>query len=147
MGIGMTICTFFGDSDAPETIRKALRKAIEELITSYGVESFQVGNEGRFSEMVKEELALMSEKYPHIGYTVLVCGVRYDEIPYETVKKEHLLLISELSGLGDKADFEGCNKLMFNVSDYIVTYVRDGKGYAAEYKAKAEKLGVTAINL
>ncbi|MDD5921532.1 MAG: hypothetical protein PUC57_09460 [Oscillospiraceae bacterium] len=45
----MSVCTFFGHKDCPETIKPYLREVLIDLISSKGVDTFYVGNQGRFS--------------------------------------------------------------------------------------------------
>lgn len=62
----MSVCTFFGHRDCPETIRPKLHAALVELIEERGVDSFYVGNHGTFDRMVSSLLRELSERYPHI---------------------------------------------------------------------------------
>lgn len=44
----MKLCFFIGHSDAPESLKPKLDDAIERHIADFGVDSFVVGNYGRF---------------------------------------------------------------------------------------------------
>ncbi len=48
----MSICTFFGHGDCPETIQPVLLTTLHTLIEAQGVNTFYVGNQGRFDVYV-----------------------------------------------------------------------------------------------
>lgn len=46
------ICTFFGHSDAPQSISNSIKNTILSIIKNHGVNKFYVGNHGSFDNMV-----------------------------------------------------------------------------------------------
>lgn len=49
----MEVCTFFGHRDCPETIKPRLREVLVDLIANKRVDTFYVGNQGRFDGMAR----------------------------------------------------------------------------------------------
>ena len=68
----MAICTFFGHRDCPETIKPRLREVLIDLITNKGVDTFYVGNQGRFDVIVRGVLWELKKEYPQIDYAVVL---------------------------------------------------------------------------
>lgn len=60
----MKACTFFGHRDCPETIKPRLREVLTDLITINGVDTFYVGNQGRFDGIVRSVLRELEQAYP-----------------------------------------------------------------------------------
>ena len=58
-------CSFFGDCDAPESMREKIRATLTVLIDCK-INVFIVGNKGNFAKMVKEELMRLFPEYPWI---------------------------------------------------------------------------------
>ena len=65
------ICTFFGHRDTSDGVRDLLCEILVKLIEE-GVETFYLGNQGRFDAMVLDALKKLKEKFPHIRYTVVL---------------------------------------------------------------------------
>ena len=68
----MKACTFFGHRDCPETIKPYLREVLIDLITNNGVDTFYVGNQGRFDAIVRSVLRGLEQEYPKIHYAVVL---------------------------------------------------------------------------
>ena len=68
----MKACTFFGHRDCPETIKPYLREVLVDLITNQGVDTFYVGNQGRFDVTVRSVLRELEQEYPEIHYAVVL---------------------------------------------------------------------------
>ena len=68
----MKTCTFFGHRDCPETIKPYLREVLIDLITNNGVNTFYVGNQGRFDGIVRSVLRELEQEYPEIHYAVVL---------------------------------------------------------------------------
>ena len=52
--------SFFGHKDTPKEIEPTLRTALVDLIESFGVTEFYVGNNGNFDIMVRRQLEDLS---------------------------------------------------------------------------------------
>ena len=68
----MKTSTFFGHRDSPETIKPYLREVLIDLITNNGVNTFYVGNQGRFNAIVRSVLQELEQEYPEIHYAVVL---------------------------------------------------------------------------
>ena len=60
-------CIFFGHRDCPDLNTERLRDAVEKLIRE-GVDTFYVGNNGRFDAAVRGLLKRLKDEYPRINY-------------------------------------------------------------------------------
>ena len=66
------VCTFFGHADGPTNIKKEIQKVIEDLILQKGVNTFYVGTNGNFDQMVQSVLIDLKNQYPNLeSYIVL----------------------------------------------------------------------------
>lgn len=141
----LSVCAFFGHRDCPETVKPALRDAIERLITDYGVDTFYVGNQGQFDACVRGILRQMQKMYPHIRYAVVLAylPVRKDEYEdySDTVYPE---------GMEDgppKFAIARRNQWLVNQADHIICYVRHSWGGAYQFSRLAKRQGKHVINI
>ncbi len=51
------ICTFFGHSHCPDSVKPILKEKLIELIVEKGVNKFYVGNHGYFDYIVRTTLS------------------------------------------------------------------------------------------
>ena len=65
------ICTFFGHSETPETIKPTLKAAIIELMEKDNVTEFYVGNHGNFDRMAISILSELAKTQSIRFYVVL----------------------------------------------------------------------------
>ena len=56
-------CTFFGHKDAPDELKKDLKKTILALKQQYDIRCFYVGNQGYFDYLVQEVLSEIKVNY------------------------------------------------------------------------------------
>ncbi len=141
----MSICTFFGHRDAPESIRYDLRQVLTELIENEGVVWFLVGNNGRFDSMVLSELKAFSKVYTHINYSVVFHKLPDDK---ENEDWEHTLYPdADLETVPKRFTIDYRNRWMLDQSDYVVTYVCRSYGGAYKFKTLAERKNKKVINL
>ena len=143
----MSVCTFFGHRDCPETIRPKLRAALVELIEERGVDSFYVGNHGTFDRMVRSLLRELSERYPHIRYSVVLAYVpqRWDE--FDQRDFSDTMVPEGVETVPPRFAIAWRNKWMLREADYVVTYITHGWGGAAQYAKMAQRQGKTIIRL
>ena len=143
----MSVCTFFGHRDCPETIRPKLRAALVELIEERGVDSFYVGNHGTFDRMVRSLLRELSERYPHIRYSVALAYVpqRWDE--FDQRDFSDTMVPEGVETVPPRFAIAWRNKWMLREADYVVTYITHGWGGAAQYAEMAQRQGKTIIRL
>ena len=143
----MSVCTFFGHRDCPETIRPKLHAALVELIEERGVDSFYVGNHGTFDRMVRSLLRELSERYPHIRYSVVLAYVpqRWDE--FDQRDFSDTMVPEGVETVPPRFAIAWRNKWMLREADYVVTYITHGWGGAAQYAEMAQRQGKTIIRL
>lgn len=143
----MSVCTFFGHRDCPETIRPKLHAALVELIEERGVDGFYVGNHGTFDRMVRSLLRELSERYPHIRYSVVLAYVpqRWDE--FDQRDFSDTMVPEGVETVPPRFAIAWRNKWMLREADYVVTYITHGWGGAAQYAEMAERWGKTIIPL
>ncbi|MGM9602189.1 MAG: hypothetical protein ACI3W5_11510 [Faecousia sp.] len=141
----MAVCTFFGHRDCPETVKPHLRQVLAELIVGKGVDTFYVGNQGRFDAIVRSVLRELEQEYPEIRYAVVLaympgkknaCGDFSDTILPEGIEAVH-----------PRYAIDWRNRWMLQRADYVVTYITHPWGGAAQYAQKAKRAGKTVVNI
>lgn len=141
----MSVCTFFGHRDCPDSIKPALQSQIEDLITNHGVDMFYVGNQGQFDALVRRVLKEMTRKYPHINYSVVLVNMpREGSDPADYADT---MLPEGIEKVPPRYAIAWRNKWLLSQSDYIVAYVTHSWGGAAQYVEKARKQKKIVINL
>ena len=141
----MKACTFFGHRDCPDTIKPYLREVLIDLITNNGVDTFYVGNQGRFDGIVRSVLRELEKEYPEIHYAVVLAYLpgkknEYDDFS-DTIFPEGIEVVHPRYAI------EWRNRWMLQRSDYVVTYITQPWGGAAKFAEKAKREGKTVINL
>lgn len=139
------ICTFFGHRTAPESIRPILHNTLTHLIEK-GVDTFYVGNQGRFDAMVKTELEKLAEIYLHIRYSVVLAYMPEKRDEFDIADYSHTIYPDGLERVSLRFAIDQRNRMMIDWSDVVVTYVCYAGG-AAKFKELAEKRGKQVINL
>lgn len=141
----MPTCTFFGHRECPDTIKPALRKTIEMLITDHGVENFYVGNQGQFDACVRSTLRQLKIEYPNIRYAVVLAymPVRRSEFDdfTDTVFPEGLETVHPRYAIDRR------NKWMLERTDFVICCIQHPWGCAAQYVQAAVRQGKTVIDL
>ncbi len=68
----MSVCTFFGHKDTPNSIEPLLRAALINLIENKQVYTFYMGHQGNFDRMVRKVLKELKGIYPQMDYAVVL---------------------------------------------------------------------------
>lgn len=134
------ICTFFGHRDTPNETEPILKSILKDLIENKGVDTFYVGNDGNFDNMVVSLLSELSLTYPIKYYIVLAYLPKK-----ETKNAEYTILPDGIENVPLRFAITYRNKWMIEKSDFVVTYVTHSWGGAAQFKELAEKKGKTII--
>lgn len=139
----MMTCTFFGHRECPEELRPVLKQAVLRLIQEEGVDTFYVGNQGRFDAMVLGVLRELGEKYPHIRFGVVLAYLpgAGAEVPPESMFPQGLETVPPRFAIARRNDW------MLRQADWVVTYITHSWGGAAGYAQKAHKLGKNLVPL
>lgn len=66
------LCFFIGHRDAPDSLAERLNDAIEHHIVDFGVDSFVVGNYGRFDRMSQSALTRAKKRRPDISIRMAI---------------------------------------------------------------------------
>ena len=143
----METCTFFGHRECPDSIKTQLRTVLIDLMTSYDVDMFFVGNQGRFDAIVRGVLRELKKEYPQmrINYAVVLAyfpGKQNEDDDYSDT-----MLPEGIESVHPRYAISWRNNWMLQQSDYVVTYITHSWGGAAQYAAKAARQGKTVINL
>ena len=132
----MPACTFFGHSDCPD-LRVELKDAVMQLVEA-GVDTFYVGNQGRFDAQVRRVLSKLGVRY---AVVLAYLPKAADGDLGDTMFPEGLELVHPRFAIDRR------NRWMLERSEYVVTYVRHGWGGAAKYATLAERQGKQIIRL
>lgn len=136
----MSACTFFGHRDCQDGVRQQVRQIVTELIEAHGVDTFYVGNQGRFDIIVRSVLRELSQKYPHIRYAVVLSSMPADkEESFDTMLPEGIETVHPRYAIDWR------NGWMLSRSDYVLACVTRAWGGAAKWAEKAKRGGKKVI--
>ena len=141
----MKACTFFGHRDCPETIKPRLREVLVDLIISQGVDTFYVGNQGRFDVTVRSVLRELEKEYPEIHYAVVLAYLPGKKNEYDDFSDT--MLPEGIETVHPRYAIEWRNRWLLQRADFVVTYITHPWGGAAKFAEKAKREGKTVINL
>ena len=141
----MAICTFFGHRECPDSVKVKLREALTDLIVNHDVDTFYVGNQGRFDAIVHSVLQELKKEYPQIDYAVVLSYMsgkqtEYDDY-FDTIFPEGIEFVHPRYAISWR------NNWMLRQSDYVVTYITHTWGGAAQFAEKAVKQRKVVINI
>ena len=138
----MTACTFFGHRDCPDGIKAELYKAIEQLITEKGVDTFYVGTQGSFDRMAYAALVELRLRYSRIK---VYCVLAYMPKPGDTDTTD-AIVPEGIENAHPRYAIIHRNNWMIDRSDYVIAYVTHSFGgayQAVERAKKREKIVIT----
>lgn len=141
----MKACTFFGHRDCPETIKPRLREVLTDLIINQEVDTFYIGNQGRFDGIVRGVLRELEKEYPEIHYAVVLAYLPGKKNEYDDFSDT--ILPEEIEAVHPRYAIEWRNCWMLQRADFVVTYIAHPWGGAAKFAEKAKREGKTVINL
>lgn len=137
------ICTFFGHSDTPETIKLMLKATITELMEKENVTDFYVGNHGNFDRMAISILSELAKTWNIRFYVVLA----YQPTEKDADYLAHTVLPDDIETVPPRFTINYRNKYMIENADIVITYVKHSWGGAAKFKLMAEKKHKRIIEL
>ena len=141
----MNTCTFFGPRDCPETAKPYLREVLIDLITNKGVDTFYVGNQGRFDGIVRSVLRELEQEYPEIHYAVVLAYLPGKKNEYDDFSDT--ILPEGIETVHPRYAIEWRNRWLLPRADFVVTYIAHPWGGAAKFAEKAKREGKTVVNL
>ena len=136
---------FFGHREVTHNIRDKLTEIIENLITEKDVKEFYVGHQGQFDNMAYSVLKELKSNYPHIRYSVVLAYMPDEHI--KEVYGEDTLFPDGLESVPKRFAISKRNDWMIQHSSYAICYVHKITGGAAKFREKAERKGLTIINI
>lgn len=141
----MAVCTFFGHRDCPEAVKPYLREVLVDLIVNKGVDTFYVGNQGRFDGIVRSVLRELVQAYPEIRYAVVLAYLPGEKRAYND--DSDTMLPEGIEDVHPHYAVVWRNRWMLQRADFVVTYIAHPWGGAARFADKARRAGKTVINL
>ena len=141
----MPACTFFGHGDCPDTIKPRLREVLSDLIENHNVDTFYIGNQGRFDVIVRGVLQDLQHEYPQINYAVVLAYMPGKQTEYDDYSDT--MLPEGIESVHPRYAISWRNNWMLKQSDYVVTYITHSWGGAAQYVQKAMHAKKRMINL
>lgn len=141
----MAVCTFFGHRDCPEAVKPYLREVLVDLIVNKGVDTFYVGNQGRFDGIVRSVLRELVQAYPEIRYAVVLAYLPGEKRAYND--DSDTMLPEGIEDVHPHYAVVWRNRWMLQRADFVVTYIAHPWGGAARFADKARRVGKTVINL
>lgn len=141
----MSICTFFGHRDCPNSIQSKLQEVLVDLIANCKVDMFYVGNQGRFDAIVRNVLRGLKTEYPQIEYAVVLAYMPGKRTEYDDYSDT--MLPEGIESIHPRYAISRRNNWMLQQSDYVVTYITHAWGGATQFAKKANRQKKTVINL
>lgn len=136
-------CCFFGHKDTPESVKDDIYAAIEKLIVEYSVDTFYVGNQGRFDFYTRAALRQLQQKY-RIRYAVVLAYMPGEKTDYDF---SDTMLPEGIEEVHPKYAISWRNDWLLRQSSYVIAYIHHNWGGTARYVQKAYRQGKTVINL
>ena len=140
-------CTFFGHRDTGSEIEPKLIEVISDLIENKNVIHFYVGNNGQFDYLVRKNLKLLKNSYPHIDYDVVLAYMPRKKKEFDLSDYSNTIFPDGLESVPQRFAITKRNEWMIKNSDYVVTYVRHIVGGAAKFKGIAESRGKKIVEV
>ena len=143
----MSVCTFFGHRDCPNSIKPKLREVLIDLIENHAVNMFYVGQQGAFDGIVRSVLKELVLLYPHIRYAVVLERLPQKRDELDTRDYSDTMLPEGIETAHPRFAISWRNNWMLKQSDYVVTYITHSWGGAAQFAEKAERQKKTILRL
>ena len=141
----MSACTFFGHRECPDSIKAQLRAALIDLVTNHDMDTFYVGNQGRFDAIVRSVLRELKEEYPQINYAVVLAYMPGKHTEYDYYSDT--MLPEGIEAVQPRYAISWRNNWMLQQSDYVVTYITHTWGGAYQFYRRSVRANKVVINL
>lgn len=139
------ICCFFGHRDAPDEMSVILEKEIINLIENCEVDTFYVGNQGRFDSIVRKTLKKLKQSYNNINYAVVLAYMPSKKD--ENTEYSDTIYPTGLEYVHPRFAIDKRNRWLIDNSDYVIAYIERSYGGAAKFYELALKRKKKVINL
>ena len=132
-------CFFIGHRDADERLLPRLELAVDRLIQEEGVRYFYVGGYGGFDRVAAAAVRRMKQKYPDITL-MLVLPYHPAERPTEAPGGfDGTYHPDGLENTPKRYAIVRANRIMVDVCDWLVCYVRHGAGNSRKLLEYAQR--------
>jgi len=139
------VCSFFGHRDAPESIKTQIKQCIVNVIKDKNINTFYVGDKGKFDYMVLQELRSLQQEHPYIKYTIILSKLPDKNDNIFCCDENNSMFPVELEKTPPRFQIDRRNMWLINNADIFITYVIHSWGGAAKYKEIAQKRGKCVI--
>ena len=143
----MSICTFCGHHDTPDSIRPLLADEVEKLIIENKVDTFYVGTHGNFDRMALSVLRETKKKYSQINYYVVLAYLPEKKEEYPLYADNETVFPDGLENHPRRFAISYRNKWMVEQSQYLITYVKHNIGGAGKTLQIAKKSNLNVLEL
>lgn len=139
------ICCFAGHRDifTTDTLYNDLITEIEKLITEENVDTFFVGDYGKFDMLAKKAVISLKERFPHIKLCLIL---PYHKTIDKSITYDEIIIADMPLNTPHKYSIIKCNEYMMKKSDYLICYVYHSGG-AMKTLEYAVKKNIKIINL
>ena len=142
----MTVCSFFGHQDSTGIDEIIIYRVVKALMLQ-GVDTFYVGNQGRFDREVYKSLKRLKKIFPQIHYSVVLAYPPGKRRRYELYDEGCTMYPEEVADGPARFAIDRRNRWPISKSDYCVCYINHTWGNAYKYAMMARRCAVTVINL
>ena len=143
----MSVCTFFGHRNTPDSIKPFLKNTIKELIIKNNVTTFLIGHQGNFDRFAYTILKELQTVYPYIKCYVVLAYLPKDKTEYSYFDYNDTIFPDCLTKVPPKFAICKRNIYMIDKTNYVITFVKNDIGGAAQFAQKAKRKNKIVINL
>ena len=143
----MTV-TFFGHSNAPDSIYPIIENILIQLIETEGATLFYVGNHGNFDHMVHKILKRLSNVYTQMNYSHVLAYLP-EHVDLNSCDDYSDTIFPDKAAIAiPKFAITARNRWMLEQSDIVITYVTHtyGGAWTMKKSALAKKKRVIEIS-
>ena len=143
----MKVCTFFGHRNCSETIKPAIKSAIENLIINENVNTFYVGKNGLFDFYAYKVLKELKLVFNEINIFVVLAYIptsKDSTLYYDT---SETIYPDGLEKSPRRFCIDKRNLWMIKKSDFVITHIRHTFGGAYKHALLAKSKGKRVFNV
>jgi len=142
------VCSFFGHSNCPDSIRQNLKEEIVKIIGGPETVYFYVGHQGHFDGMVRSIMKELIKEGYDINYSVVLAYMPGKKYEFDASNEYADTMYPEgLESVHPKFAITWRNNWMVEQADVILCYVKYHTGGAYQFVEKARRKGKKIINL
>ena len=137
-------CTFFGHSDAPDSLKETLYREISMLIENGDVKKFYVGNNGNYDFLVQVVLARLSRNRGDFEFSIVLSFP--DEKALSNNQRD-TVFVEGLEKALPRFAISKRNEWLIKNSDFAIVYLKHGFSNCSKWVQKARKKGLRIISI